>query len=178
MTSEPRSSTPAPPSWSGAGVAAAFVGLGAFVTISTLITQPATSYARVGPHVFPLFVGPALALVGLGLAWEAFRGRWAAVWTETDPTARSSGSTRGLLGNVGLVAAGLVLDLLLFSRLGFTPASAILFALASRALGSRALWRDLAIGVAFAGTIQLVFAYGLGLGLPTGTFWKVLPWMS
>ena len=125
-----------------------------------------------------MIVGPAMALIGLALAWEALRGRWAAMWTETDPAAGSPDSARGLLGKVGLVAAGIVLDLLLFSRLGFTPASAILFALASRALGSRALWRDLAIGIAFAGTIQLVFAYGLGLSLPTGTFWRVLPWMS
>ena len=51
---------------------------------------------------------------------------------------------------------------------GFVPVATVLFASTSRALGSRRLLRDVALGAALAGTLAVLFAWGLGVPLPSG----------
>jgi putative tricarboxylic transport membrane protein len=60
--------------------------------------------------------------------------------------------------------------------LGFIIASALMFMLVARAFGSRRIVVDAALGLAFAGTIDVVFVHGLGLYLPPGSVWENPPW--
>jgi putative tricarboxylic transport membrane protein len=75
------------------------------------------------------------------------------------------------MSGVGLVGLGLVMNAALIARFGFVIASTLMFALTTRAFGSRRLFFDLAVGAAFSSLIFITFTYALGLSLPGGTFW-------
>ena len=70
---------------------------------------------------------------------------------------------------VALVSAGLLVQMLLLESLGWIVAATLLFVAATLAFGSRRLLLDGAIGVVLTGLAFVVFNYGLGLTLPTGT---------
>jgi putative tricarboxylic transport membrane protein len=191
---------------SGASMALALAvaALGAFVVFEAVTGPDNPGYARVGPGAFPGVVGAGLILVGLALLFRSLRGEWRVVWIEHGVEAhsaqsRESGnpdttpSTHATLGprfrgnartiapplfNVGLVAAALILDVILMAPLGFIVASATLFTLAAAAFGSRRPLIDAALGLAFGSAIYLVFVRALGLHLPAGDVWGLLPWMS
>ena len=55
----------------GLGIAA----LGAFVLYETQAIRVIPIYAKVGPRDIPTIVGAILALLGLVLAWQGWRGR-------------------------------------------------------------------------------------------------------
>ena len=57
----------------------------------------------------------------------------------------------------------------LLERVGWIPATTILFAVVARAFGSRRLVVDVAIGVALTALAYVVFNWGLGLSLPLGS---------
>jgi putative tricarboxylic transport membrane protein len=150
-------------------MALAVMALGAFVAYDSLTGLTGPGYAEVGPGVFPVIVGVALLLAGGGLLVPAVRGQWRVAWT--DPAA-SAGSSRNLM----LVGVALALNVVLFAPLGFVPASAVLFACVSAALGSRRFMLDIVIGIGLATAIYFVFSKGLGLQLPAGDLWESLPW--
>lgn len=154
---------------SAVAMALAVMGLGAFVAFDTFTGLTGPGYAEVGPGVFPLIVGAALLLAGLGLLLESLRGQWRVAWVERAASAAP-------LRNVLLVTAALTLNVLLFAPLGFIVASAVLFACVSAAFGSRRFVLDAVIGIAFAVAIYVIFAHGLGLQLPTGDLWEGLVW--
>jgi putative tricarboxylic transport membrane protein len=154
-------------------MALAVMALGAFVVFDAATGLTGPSYAEVGPGVFPLIVGAALLLAGLGLLAESLRKQWRVAWVERDPSDRAASSP---LRNVLLVAAALVLNVALFGSLGFIPASAVLFACVSTAFGSRRFVLDAIIGIALAAAVYMVFVYGLGLHLPAGDLWEGVPW--
>ena len=158
---------------SAVAMALAVMALGAFVIFDTATGLTGPSYAEVGPGVFPLIVGAALLLAGLGLLLESLRGQWRVAWVERDP---SNGASSLPLRNVLLVAAALILNVVLFTPLGFIPASAVLFACVSAAFGSRRLVLDAIVGIAFAAAIYMIFVHGLGLHLPAGDLWESMPW--
>ncbi len=102
---------------------------------------------------------PAIALVAclllaVGVAWQ-HRGR--AATTPVLPMA----PTASLVAALALQAVGMPL-------VGFVPMAAGVFATTSRALGSRQLLRDLAVGAVFAGMLAALFAWGLDVPLPMG----------
>jgi putative tricarboxylic transport membrane protein len=70
--------------------------------------------------------------------------------------------------SIGLVVAGLVLDLLLAERAGFVIASAVLFWFVARAFDPRHPLRDAAFGVAVSTSAFLLFGRVLDLPLPAG----------
>jgi putative tricarboxylic transport membrane protein len=152
-------------------MALAVMALGAFVAFDTFTGLAGPSYAEVGPGVFPLIVGAALLLAGLGLLLQCLRGQWHVAWVERDASAATSSQP---LRNVVLVAAALTLNVLLFAPLGFVAASAVLFTCVSAAFGSRRFVLDAIIGVAFAAAIYVIFVHGLGLSLPAGDLWGML----
>ena len=102
---------------------------------------------------------PALALVACALlALGVFlqrRGRPVAA-----PTLQLAPAAT-LVAALSLQAVGMPL-------VGFVPMAAGVFATTSRALGSRRLARDLAIGAVFAGALAALFAWGLDVPLPMG----------
>ena len=123
------------------------------------------AYAKVGPRVIPYIVGTGLVMVGVWLAVEALTGRAAAPSAESedaDPTLPTDWQT------VGLLALALVAYLLLIELGGFVVASALLYAGAAFAMGSRRVARDIATGVVLATMLYVGFTRGLGVRLPAG----------
>jgi putative tricarboxylic transport membrane protein len=68
------------------------------------------------------------------------------------------------------VALALVVDVALVDWIGFVVASALMFAIAARAFGSRRLTRDSIVGLGIAAVIYVAFTRGLGVALPHGVF--------
>lgn len=145
----------------------ALLGLGLFVGYEAMGIAVSPSYAKIGPRVFPMVIAAGLVLLGLALTVEALRGRWTARLTDAEP-----GEWRERpLWRIGLVGAGLVLDVALMRPAGFIVASALLFTLATQGFGSRRPIRDLAIGVAMGAIIYFFFNDVLGVRLPAGQLW-------
>ena len=134
----------------GLGLAAAGVALG----VLTLEIRVPKVHAKVGPTVFPWAVAGGLVLVGAALAWRAWRQR--APGTPRDLTA------------LAILSLGLLQQILLVGWAGFVPTAALLFAAVATAFGRRRPLIDLAIGLALALSVYLVFTRLLGLSLPAG----------
>ena len=136
----------------------AVLALGLFVAFETYQIEVAPTHATVGPRLFPFLVATGLIVVGVALLREAVLGHIA-----------HEGGFELDWRAVGLVSAGLVLQMLLLESLGWIIAATLLFVAATLAFGSRRLLLDAAIGVVLTGLAFVMFNYGLGLSLPTGT---------
>jgi putative tricarboxylic transport membrane protein len=136
----------------------AVLALGLFVAVQTSLLAVAPSQATVGPRLFPFLVATGLVVVGAALLREAVFGHIA-----------HEGGFELDWRAVGLVSAGLILQMLLLESLGWILAATLLFAAATLAFGSRRLVLNVAIGVVLTGLTFVIFNYGLDLGLPTGT---------
>jgi putative tricarboxylic transport membrane protein len=146
-------------------LALAAVVFGILIVWQATLIRLTPAYSKVGPRVIPYIVGAGLVVVGIWLAYEALTGRASAGTAESedaDPTLPTDWRTVGLLG------LALLAYLVLIERAGFIIASATLFVTAAFAMGSRRLARDIAIGIAMAAILYLVFNRGLGLSLPAG----------
>ena len=153
------------PDWGETILALATVTFGAAVIWQATQIRLTPAYSQVGPRVIPYIVGTGLVLVGLWLAVEAMTGRSAAPSADSDdadPTLPTDWRT------VALLAVALVVYLFLIEPAGFVVASALLFAGAAFAMGSRRLARDAAIGVLLAAFLYVGFTRGIGLDLPAG----------
>jgi putative tricarboxylic transport membrane protein len=118
----------------------------------------------VQPYALPYVVGAALVVLGVLLAVATARG---------DRPEAEEGEDIDLthptdLKTIGMLAAVLVANVLLIDWLGWAITGGLLFAGAAFALGSRAVVRDLAIGVALAVGSWYGFAVGLGVPVPPG----------
>lgn len=139
------------------------LGLGAFAIILAIVVVvvahgfPGGSvYDVLGPRLLPYLVALGLALCGLSVLAGAFRR-----------PARPPLEAMDILP-VALIAVALIVPILLITTLGWIPVAAVVFALGSRAFGSRALLLDLAIGLTFGVVTFVLFNYALGLNLPAG----------
>jgi putative tricarboxylic transport membrane protein len=102
---------------------------------------------RLTPHTLPrVAIVGAIALV-IAVVWRAKR-----------PSFQNRGRAIGLL-------LALLVDATLMPLVGFIPASAALFVIAARLMGSRRLALDIAIGLTGATALFVVFTRGLGLAL-------------
>jgi putative tricarboxylic transport membrane protein len=148
----------------GDAVLAVFVlGLGLFVAVETALLRTGPGYAAIGPKLFPWLVAAGLLVVGAGLLYEARAGA----------VAHPAGFDLDLPPPL-MVSAGLVLQMLLMRPAGFVIASTVLFVAVARALGSRRLALDLAVGLALCLAAYVAFTWGLGLILPAGALAPVL----
>ena len=156
-------------------VALLLLGLGLFVIYQGYtIAAEQSAYARVGPEVFPYVIGAGLILIGGLLARDALKGSWSVIWAEADDGASGNVEFRRRILSVSMVAFGLIFNVLLIAPLGFVAASTAMFALTTRAFGSRRPVFDLAVALVFSGAIFLTFTYALHLPLPAGTLWTAL----
>lgn len=147
------------------------VAFGAAVVWQTTQIRLTPAYSKVGPRVIPYIVGGGLVVVGIWLAAEAVTGRAAmptADSEDADPTLPTDWRT------VGLLTLSLLVYLLLIERAGFVIASALLYAGAAFAMGSRRLGQDVVIGVFLAAALFVGFTRGLDLRLPAGVLDGVL----
>jgi putative tricarboxylic transport membrane protein len=159
--SEPTGSASAPAArpW-GVGVAVIVFGL-VWIYGALSLTQ-ASTYAVVGPGLFPALIGAALVVLGGLLLLAVARGeRFEPQETEdADASRRPSGPAFWTT-----LAAG-VIPIAVIRPLGFPVAAAVTFALTARAFGSRRLALDLTVGLLLGLACWLLFARLLGLSLP------------
>jgi putative tricarboxylic transport membrane protein len=156
-------------------IGAATLALGAlFIAGATTISADA-GYSGVGPNFLPWVVGVALAVCGGFLVHEARSGGFRQM---EEP----SGAPRGDWPGFVWVSAGILLNALLITTLGFILSCTLCFVLAVRGfrhaegrldLGLRAWLKDSAIGLAIAAPVYWMFTQLLAISLPglTSTGW-------
>ena len=145
-----------------AALAAGVLALGLFIAFETS-RAPGAANAVVGPALFPYLIATGLVLVGLSLMRQAFSGH----------IAHEGGFELDFVA-VALVSLGLIVQMLLLERLGWIPATTLLFIAVARAFGSRRLALDIGIGIALTALAFVVFNYGLDLNLPGGVLEDLL----
>ena len=132
-------------------------------------------YGGVGPNFFPWVVSIALLVCGVLCVVHALTGGF----RELDA---GSGEGRAHWQGFGWVSAGLLLNALLITTLGFILSCALCFVLAVRGfkssegeldLGWKAWVRDLLLGMAVAAPVYWMFTQLLAINLPglTRTGW-------
>jgi len=156
------------------------IGIGVFVAAAGLAagaTQVASEagYSGVGPNFLPWVVSALLLLCGGLLVREGVTGGYRDM---EEP----SGSERGEWVGFAWVTAGILLNALLITRIGFILSCTLCFVLAVRGFKasqgrpdfSPLAWlRDIAIGFAIAGPVYWMFSQLLAINLPglTETGW-------
>jgi putative tricarboxylic transport membrane protein len=148
--------------WMAVGV----VAYGLFLMVETWAIPVSPGYAQIGPRVFPWVISGALIVLGGVLVGEALSGRWT----------YEEGEEPGEFHRAPFfwLVIGFALYLATVQSAGFPIASALLFAAAARAFGSRRTALDLIIGLVLAVVVFEGFNRGLGLSLPGGWLDRVL----
>jgi putative tricarboxylic transport membrane protein len=151
-------------------VAFAVIGLGAVLLVESLRIGQTRGYSPVGPSIFPLVV--SIGLIALGVLFAA-----RLLWRPDEAYAREVAAEEAASHwpTVGLLLAGMAAYALLLSPLGYPVATAGFFAFAARTLGSGALLRDVALGLAVGMVIWFGFTQALGVALPAGLLDPILP---
>jgi putative tricarboxylic transport membrane protein len=154
-------------------VAAFLVAGGALLIYQAFQILRGGGYSVVGPGTIPLAV--AIGLLGLGLV---FALRTTALPDQdladqaADEERATHWTTVGLvvlmLVAYGLALNGFRLGPLAVPGLGYVLATTLFLPATARALGSTALIRDVAVGVALAIVIYVGFTQYLGVRLPAG----------
>lgn len=156
-----------PQALAGLGVA----GLGGLLAWGALDIPTDAGYAGVGPNFLPWVVATTLVVCGAVLTLQALRGGWKHVET---PSGAAQGNWRALIW----VAAGLVVNAWLITRVGFIPACALCYVLAVRGLrlaegkaatggaGFAQAAADLLVGAAISAPVFWVFTKLLNISLP------------
>jgi putative tricarboxylic transport membrane protein len=152
------------------GAAVAVVGL-AIAWGATSISSEA-GYAGVGPNFLPWVVALALVCCGIGLIRAARAGGFAEMDALTTPAAGPH--WRGF----AWMSAGLLLNALLITRIGFILSCALCFACAARGLrgaeqqatrGWSVTLRDALSGMALSAPVFWLFTQFLAISLPALT---------
>lgn len=138
------------------GLGGVAVVLGVIVAVVAYGFPGGSIYDVLGPRLLPYIVAFGMVGSGLSILAGAFRR-----------PRRTPLETLDLLP-VALVAVALIVPILFITTLGWIPVAAVIFALGSRAFGSRAFLPDLAIGLGFGVVTFVLFNYVLGLNLPAG----------
>ena len=140
------------------------IGLGllacaAAVAWQTLAIPVSPLYSKVGPRVFPYITLAGMVVLSLLLIVAALRGGWQPEEEKQTPTDWKA---------MGLVAVGLIANLVLIRPLGFTAASTIMFVLICYGFGSRRTLRDVLLGLILALAAYFGFARALGVNIGAG----------
>ncbi|MGL5117421.1 MAG: tripartite tricarboxylate transporter TctB family protein [Beijerinckiaceae bacterium] len=142
------------------GIALGIIALGLVAAWQTTLI-PQSTYAAVGPRVFPWVASVMLVVMGGLLLVAALRGGW------SEENAAEYGEIDWRGG--AFVVAGLIANLALIDVIGFILASTVVFTFVALGFGSRNVPRDAAIGftlalVAYVG-FDRVLGYKIGSGL-------------
>lgn len=152
------------------GLAGLLLALGAFLVVDAQRIEVPVNANAVGPRFFPTAVGLLLLFVALWLAVDVLRGGAGEMEAAEDVDVSRSSDWRTL----ALLSAVFLGHALVLERLGFPVAAALLFFGVAASLGSRRWARDAALAVVLAVAVFVVFARGLGVGLPAGVLQGVL----
>ena len=138
------------------------VVLGLLVLYAAWAIPESPLYAQVGAKAVPYLVGVILVALGIGLTATAARGGWS--HGLEDEMAAPPTNWRAL----GLLGAGLLVQLALIDWLGFVIAATIQYVLVCSAFGSRRPLRDLVIGILVTLGAYIAFARLLGVNIGAG----------
>lgn len=130
------------------------VALGVFV-IAVGQSYPMGTLARMGPGYFPVLLGSALTLIGIGLVFEVLR---------SSPV-KLSFSLRPFVA----LTAGIVAFAVLVERAGLVPAIWALVFLS--VMGEQPVRIKNAVGISVVMSLIGVFVFIKGLGIPLSMFW-------
>lgn len=128
-----------------------------------------TSEGDPGPRAFPRWLGAALVIGGL---FELLRQRLLNSSPASDSATKASPTLRRRNGLVVLFAVAIYIPAV--TLIGFSLATLILVTGLLRFLGSR-WWISAIAAAALVVLIQLLFAYGFNVPLPTNYWGLVLP---
>jgi putative tricarboxylic transport membrane protein len=156
-------------------IGAGTLALGALIIVGATMISTEAGYGGVGPNFLPWVVGVALVVSGGFLVYEARSGGFREMEAP-------SGAPRGDWLGFAWVSAGILLNALLITTLGFILSCALCFVLTVRGfchaegrldLSPRAWLVDAAIGFAIAAPVYWMFTQLLGINLPglTSTGW-------
>jgi putative tricarboxylic transport membrane protein len=148
------------------GIFVILLGLAAFWAAAAIPVSPI--YAQVGPKFVPYLVAALVLALGLGLTLAALRGGWSHGLEEMQDPAPTNWRAIGLLG------AGLLVNLLLIEPLGFVIAATAQFVLVAAAFGSRRPLRDLLIGLVVTLLAYIGFDKALGVNIGAGILEGIL----
>lgn len=140
-------------------IAVGVLVLAAVIYWQTSIIPVSPIYAKVGPTVVPTITALGLAGLGLLLLYSALTGGW-----QPEEEKDITPDRPALLW----IVAGLALNVMLITHVGFTIASVVLFVCVARGFGSKAILRDAGIGAAFALIAYFGFAQSLGINIGAG----------
>jgi len=143
-----------------AGLFVLMLGLVSLWQASAIPVSPL--YAQVGPKAVPYAVASALTALGALLVLEALRGGWSANIAELAEAGPPNTKALGLLG------AGLVLNVILIGPAGFSIAATAQFVMVAAAFGSRSVARDLLIALPLTLGVWFLFVQGLGVNIGAG----------
>jgi putative tricarboxylic transport membrane protein len=153
------------------GVCVLLAALGVLVLIdASRIPTDFTQRGPVGPAAVPVVVGVALLVIAVLLARDVLRGGHGESEMGEDIDLSHPSDWRTVL----LLIAAFLANVVLIDRVGFPISGAVLFWGAAYALGSRHWLRDPLIALALSVITYLIFARGLGIGLPAGPLEGVL----
>ena len=144
------------------------VVLGLLVLYAAWAIPDSPLYAQVGAKAVPYLVGAFLLALGAGLSLSAARGGWSHGLEEAMVAPPTNWRALGLLG------AGLVVQLALIDWLGFVIAATIQYVLVCAAFGSKRPGRDLLIGIAVTLGAYLAFSKALGVNIGAGVLEGIL----
>lgn len=146
-------------------LAAVVVALGAFWLYGATLLPQTAQYARVGPGLYLTIAGIGLIALGAMLALQIARGE---TFEGQDAEDALAGASAHWPAFVTAVAAAAV-PLYTMQRFGFGVTAMLMFALTTRAFGSRTLLLDLAIGAGLG--VLAWFGFKL-LGVDLGPLWR------
>jgi putative tricarboxylic transport membrane protein len=144
------------------------LALGGVIVAGALQISSEAGYGGVGPNFLPWVIGLSLVACGGWLAWEAFSGGFRAM-------AEPSGAERGDWQGFAWVSAGILLNALLITTIGFILSCTLCFVLAVCGLkrsegrldlSPRALLTSAVIGFAVAAPVYWMFTQLLAINLP------------
>ncbi len=141
-----------------AALGAFAIVLGIAVGIGAVGIGGGSAYDVLGPSLLPYIIAGGLVLSGLPILIGALLKRR----SEEEPEALDAMP-------VVLIVQALAFPIPLIVPLGWIPTVTVSFALGARAFGSRRPLVDLAIGLALATAIFVIFNEVLGLHLPAGS---------
>jgi putative tricarboxylic transport membrane protein len=149
--------------------------LAAVMAVGATQISSEAGYGGVGPNFVPWVVAVALALCGGLLIWESVSGGFREM---EEP----SGDERGYWPGFGWVTAGMLLNALLITRIGFILSCTLCFVLAVRGYkasqgapdwSALTFAKDALIGACIAAPVYWMFTKLLAINLPglTGSGW-------
>ncbi len=136
-------------------IAAALAILGVVIALDASRLGAGGAYARIGPQTIPYAIVVCLGFLAAWTVVEAVRG---------DFPERDKQEVAPVLWIVG----GLLAQLALIRFVGFSIATAVLFAMTARGFSRVSLPKSLVIGLVLSTLIWFVFARLLALTLPAG----------